>query len=110
SFPSRWVHSWSAALISHRDNGSLHPNYSNVLGNFIGCAFGNLYYPKSDRGVGTTIERGIQVTAYGALIGGFFQEFWPDIARIVFHKDVIHGMAAQHSADAVPNSDNQKTG
>jgi hypothetical protein len=104
SFGSRWVHSWSAALISHRDNGALHPNYSNVVGNFIGCAFGNLYYPKSDRGFATTIERGMQVTAYGGLIGGFFQEFWPDIARIVFHKGPARPLAAQGSEASSPQS------
>jgi hypothetical protein len=84
-FMSRLIYSAGTAVIARHDNGTHHPNYSNVVGNLIGCAFGNLYYPKSDRGVGTTIERGAQVTAYGA-IGGVFQEFWPDIHDKIFKK------------------------
>jgi hypothetical protein len=84
-FMNRLLYSAETTVIARHDDGTHHPNYSNVVGNLIGCAFGNLYYPKSDRGVGTTIERGFQVTAYGA-IGGVFQEFWPDIHDKIFKK------------------------
>ena len=77
-FVNRLFYSAGTSVIARHDNGTHHPNYSNVVGNLIGCAFGNLYYPKGDRGVGTTVEHGFQVTAYGA-VGGVFQEFWPDI-------------------------------
>jgi hypothetical protein len=92
TFRSRLLHSVSATVITHRDNGTTRANYSNVFGNFIGCAFGNLYYPKSDRGVGTTFERGLQVTAYGG-IGGLFQEFWPDIQGKIFKKHKLADMS-----------------
>jgi hypothetical protein len=84
-FMSRLLHAAGASVWTRRDDGTSRPNYANVGGNLIGCAIGNLYYPKSDRGVGTTFERGFQVTAYGA-IGGVFQEFWPDIQNKIFKK------------------------
>jgi hypothetical protein len=84
-FMSRLLHAAGAAVITRRDDGTSRPNYSNVGGNLIGCAIGNLYYPKSDRGVETTLVRGFEVTAYGA-IGGVFQEFWPDIQNKILKK------------------------
>jgi len=88
SFVSRLVHAASGAVVTHRDNGTTRPNYANVLGNFIGCGIGNLYYPQSDRGVGTTFERGAQVTLTGSL-GGILQEFWPDIHNKIFRNNKI---------------------
>jgi hypothetical protein len=82
-FVSRLMHAAGASVITRRDNGASGPNYSNVVGNLIGCAIGNVYYPQSERTVGDTLERGFQVTAYGAF-GGIFQEFWPDIQKKVF--------------------------
>ena len=60
------------------DNGNWQPNYSNVLGNLIGGAISNAYYPASDRGLGLTFERGFTVTAEGA-IGSLAVEFYPDV-------------------------------
>jgi hypothetical protein len=88
TFMNRLMYSAGTTVIARHDDGSHHPNYSNVVGNLIGCAFGNLYYPQSDRGVGTTFERGFEVTAYGA-IGGVFQEFWPDIHDKIFKKHKV---------------------
>jgi hypothetical protein len=88
---NRLLYSAGTTVIARHDDGTRHPNYSNVFGNLIGCAFGNLYYPKSDRGVDTTIERGFEVTAYGA-IGGVFQEFWPDIHDKIFKKHKLANM------------------
>jgi hypothetical protein len=82
---NRLLYAARSAVIARHDDGTSHPNYSNVFGNLIGCAFGNLYYPKSGRGVGHTIDRGLEMTASGA-IGGIFQEFWPDIQKKVFKK------------------------
>lgn len=85
-FMHRLLHAAGSALITHRDNGTRRTNYSNILGNFIGCGFGNLYYAKEDRGVGTTFERGATVTGAGAL-GAVFLEFWPDIHNKLFKKN-----------------------
>lgn len=82
-FLGRLMHASAATVITRRDNGSSRPNYSNVFGNLIGCAIGSVYYPPSERTVGDTMERGLMVTAYGA-IGGIFQEFWPDIHKKIF--------------------------
>jgi len=74
---------WYAAISTVRckgDNGKWEPNYSNVLGNFIGGAISNVYYPASDRGVGLTLERGLTVNAEGAL-GSLAVEFYPDVVK-----------------------------
>ena len=71
---------WYAVLSTVRckgDDGRWEPSYSNVLGNLIGGAISNAYYPASDRGVGLTLERGFTVTAEGA-IGAVAYEFYPD--------------------------------
>jgi hypothetical protein len=83
SFTSRLFYSLSTTVWSKRDNGKWGPNYSNVLGNLAAGGISNLYYPASDRGADLTFERGLTVTAYGAL-GGVFNEFWPDVARKIF--------------------------
>ena len=63
-----------------RDDGTWGPNYANVMGNLMGSAVSNLYYPASDRTVSGTIERGVTVTAE-AIVGSEVIEFWPDIVR-----------------------------
>jgi len=50
------------------------------MGNMVGAAISNLYYPAPNRTVGGTLERGVSVTAQ-AIIGSEVIEFWPDIAR-----------------------------
>jgi hypothetical protein len=73
---------WAAgsSVWCKRDNGTWGPNYANVLGNLMGAAVSNLYYPASDRTVGETFERGFTVTAQ-AVIGSEVIEFWPDMVR-----------------------------
>jgi hypothetical protein len=83
SFSSRLFYSLSTTVWSKSDNGKWGPNYSNVLGNLAAGGISNLYYPASDRGTDLAFERGLTVTAYGAL-GGVFNEFWPDIAKKIF--------------------------
>jgi len=63
-----------------RDNGSWGPNYANVVGNLIGAAIANVYYPVSERTATDTITRGLTVSAEG-IVGSELIEFWPDIAR-----------------------------
>jgi hypothetical protein len=87
-FTRRLLHAAGSQWIAHRDNGTVGPAYANVMGNFIGCGFGNLYYPSTDRGLGTTFERGSLVTISG-MIGAAFQEFWPDVHDKIFKKNKI---------------------
>jgi hypothetical protein len=63
-----------------RDDGGWGPNYANVVGNLMGAAVSNLYYPASDRTVSGTIERGLTVTVEG-IVGAEVIEFWPDVVR-----------------------------
>jgi hypothetical protein len=63
-----------------RDNGSWGPNYANVIGNLIGAAIANVYYPAGERTAADTITRGLTVSAEG-IVGSELIEFWPDIAR-----------------------------
>jgi hypothetical protein len=67
------------------DNGHWQPNYSNILGNFAAGGISNLYYPTGDRGLVSTYQRAIVVSAEGA-IGAIGAELWPDIARRLFRK------------------------
>ncbi len=70
----------SSTVWCKRDNGTWGPNYANVVGNLMGAAVSNIYYPASDRTAGDTIERGFTVTAE-AIIGSEVIEFWPDMVR-----------------------------
>ena len=80
SYTTRALWAAGSTVWCKRDNGSWGPNYANVLGNLMGAAVSNLYYPASDRTVGETLERGFTVTAQ-AIIGSEVIEFWPDMVR-----------------------------
>jgi hypothetical protein len=77
---TRFLWAASSTVWCKRDNGTWGPNYANVMGNLLGAAVSNLYYPASDRTAGGTIERGVTVTAE-AIVGSEVIEFWPDIVR-----------------------------
>lgn len=96
----RLLYSAAMTVICKHDNtGRWEPNYSNIGGNILSGALSNLYYPSQDSGVGQTISAGMIVTAEG-MVGGIFQEFWPDISRKLFHKDPTHGLDDQAQAAA----------
>jgi hypothetical protein len=80
SYTTRALWAAGSTVWCKRDSGSWGPNYANVLGNLMGAAVSNLYYPASDRTVGETLERGFTVTAQ-AIIGSEVIEFWPDMVR-----------------------------
>jgi hypothetical protein len=88
-----------------RDNGSWGPNYSNVIGNLIGAAISNVYYPEGDRTVGQTFERGLTVSAEG-IIGAELIEFWPDIARN-YKRKRAEKLAKQQALQDAQDSANQ---
>lgn len=79
TFKHRLWYSMISNVRAKSDAGKWQPNYSNVIGNLIGGAISNAYYPAVDRGFGLTIERGFTVTAEGA-VGSFLEEFYPDYA------------------------------
>jgi hypothetical protein len=80
SFATRALWAAGGSVWCKRDNGTWGPNYANVMGNLMGAAVSNLYYPASDRTVGGTLGRGFTVTAQ-AIIGSEVIEFWPDMVR-----------------------------
>jgi hypothetical protein len=80
SYVRRGLWAASGTVWCKRDNGSWGPNYANVMGNMVGAAISNVYYPAPDRTVGGTLERGVSVTAQ-AIIGSEVIEFWPDLVR-----------------------------
>jgi hypothetical protein len=80
SYTRRALWAASGTVWCKRDNGTWGPNYANVVGNLMGTAISNVYYPASDRTASGTISRGLSVTAQG-IIGSEVIEFWPDIVR-----------------------------
>jgi hypothetical protein len=80
SYLGRALWAASGTVWCKRDSGSWGPNYANVMGNMIGAAISNVYYPAPNRTVGGTLERGVSVTAQ-AIIGSEVIEFWPDMVR-----------------------------
>jgi hypothetical protein len=99
---SRALWAASSTVWCKRDNGTWGPNYANVVGNLMGAAVSNLYYPESDRTASGTIERGVTVTAE-AIIGSEVIEFWPDIVRH-HNRKKAEKLARQGGQSAVPNT------
>ena len=103
---------WAAAssVWCKRDNGKFGPNYANVVGNLIGAAISDTYYPASQRTVGNTISNGFTVTAQG-VIGAEIIEFWPDLVR--HHKqkqaEKLARQAAQSDAHSAAQGAADKT-
>jgi len=94
TFIHRFLYAAGSTIICHGDNGKNQPNVSNVLGNFISGAISNAYYPATERGVGLTLDNGLDVTLFGAL-GGQILEFGPDISRLV-HRHKSPAPASTH--------------
>jgi hypothetical protein len=81
----RSLYSISTTFRTRGDNGNWQPAYSNLLGNFIGAAISNVYYPdyrNDERGIYPTLRRGIDVT-YQGTIGGLLEEFYPDLQQLL---------------------------
>ncbi len=78
----RALYSISTTFRTRGDNGNWQPAYSNLLGNLMGAAISNLYYPNypdDERGLYPTLRRGLSVT-YQGTIGGLLEEFYPDLS------------------------------
>jgi hypothetical protein len=80
----RALYSISTTFRTRGDNGNWQPAYSNLLGNLIGAAISNVYYPNypdDERGLYPTLRRGLSVT-YQGTIGGLLEEFYPDLSDL----------------------------
>ena len=101
SFTSRFLWAATATVWCRRDNGSWGPNYSNVVGNLIGAAIANVYYPESERTAADTITRGLTVTAEG-IVGAEVIEFWPDMVRHYRRKQAEKAAKKEAQENALP--------
>jgi hypothetical protein len=72
-------------VICHTDRGGRSFAWENLLGAFTTGAVSNIYYPPAERGAGLTMSRSAIAIGYGSL-GGLVDEFYPDIARRLFHR------------------------
>ena len=95
TFTHRLLYSMSTTVWCRRDDGTMGPNYANVVGNLISGGISNVYYPEQDRGVGQTFQNAATVTAEG-MIGAALIEFWPDI----LHRHQIREQAKRDAAAA----------
>jgi len=101
SVGSRMAHAALSTVWSRRDNGTWGPNYANVMGNMVGGAISNLYYPKEDRGLELVFGNALTVTAEGA-VGAQLVEFWPDIVR--HYRNKKNKQLSAQSTPADPSS------
>jgi hypothetical protein len=75
----------SRAFVTKTDSGGTTFNWSEVAGNGLEAALSNAYYPPQERGLSQTARNwGTQMES--AVLNHVFQEFWPDIRRIVFRR------------------------
>jgi hypothetical protein len=81
---SRAGYALSRVLVTHKDSGGRHFNYSEWLGNASSVAISNAYYPDSR----TAVENANKLlTMVGTdAVSQVLKEFWPDIRRKLFHK------------------------
>ena len=104
-FGRRFGYSVKQEFVCRKDSGGQSFNYSRVMGALTSGAIANLYYPgrtfirtipatattpaipvyKTERGAELTFQRSAVAMGYG-ILGGMFDEFWPDIKRKLSHK------------------------
>ena len=85
---SKWHrigYAMTRVLITKTDSGGERFNNSEIEGNLIAAALGNLYYPSLNRNVGDTFEKfAINVISDSGF--NVLKEFWPDMRHKVLHR------------------------
>jgi hypothetical protein len=81
----RFKYALMQEVVAHTDAGGRSFAWENVLGAFTTGGVSNLYYPPAERGLGLTMSRSAISIGYGSL-GGLVDEFYPDIAKHLFHR------------------------
>lgn len=81
----RALYAYTRVLITPNDAGRNTVNYSEIVGKGAAAGLGDLYYPSRYRTWTKTGQRWLVQIAIRD--GGFdvFREFWPDVAKHVFH-------------------------
>lgn len=106
SIPRRLGHAVSRTFVANHDDGSLMPNYANLLGYPIGAELGNLYVPGIHSDASSTIARiatGLATDPANNLV----TEFLPDVARhisirIIFVQRILNQVASQQQQGSAP--------
>ena len=84
---SKWHRAFYAmtrVVVTRTDAGTARFNNSEIEGNMMAAALGNLYYPSMNRTAGETVEKfGINVVSDAGF--NVLREFWPDMKRKVLH-------------------------
>jgi len=80
---SRTFYAATRVLVTRTDSGGTRFNFSEVVGNGVGSAISNLYYPDT-RTVGDNLEKTGEQIGIDA-ISQILKEFWPDIKHKLFH-------------------------
>jgi len=86
SVMSRLGYAVTRTLVTKTDRGTLRANFSELVGNGIDAGIANTYYP-DQRGLSQTVTRWYTQIATDSL-SNVLKEFWPDIKRKLFKKDV----------------------
>ena len=94
----RFKYALMQEVVAHTDSGGRTFAWENVLGAFTTGGVSNLYYPPAERGFGLTLSRSAISVGYGSL-GGLVDEFYPDIAKHLFHH---HDKASKAQASSQP--------
>ena len=83
SFSSRSLYAISRVFIVKTDSGRQGFNFSDTLGRGMSAALTQTYYPEASIGKGVVFRTwGFSLSGLGAV--NLFQEFWPDIKRMVY--------------------------
>lgn len=80
SFATRALYSISRVFVTFNDHGKNTLYTSGLTGTVVAGVVSNLYYPKSDTGVGPTIDR-IGIDFGNTALYNGAAEFWPDFHR-----------------------------
>ena len=80
---SRTFYAASRVLVTKTDAGGTRFNFSEVVGNSVGTAISNAYYP-DDHSVGDNVQKLGEQIGIDA-ISQVLKEFWPDIKHKLFH-------------------------
>lgn len=84
AFRSRLFYAVSRVLITHSDSGHWVFSSSALSGSVLAAAASNLYYPRSDRGFGSSVSR-LGLDLGNTALFNVAAEFWPDIKNKLHH-------------------------
>ena len=84
-FWSRTGYAASRVLVTRTDKGSNRFNTSEIAGNMVGAAIGDLYHAPSERPFSEVIER-FAISTISDSAFNVLKEFWPDMRRKVLKK------------------------